>query len=527
MKNFLKTATVACAVLALGTGQTLTALANHLPKDDLVITDEYTVEQIVEQKFGKGDYTYEKLSSFTDPDRFILVEGDSCYLIYDNQLNNFMEYSTENNSPYKDVDMSTKKVYYSPTYYFYKIGDRIFDLYDDSEVDIEDINLYKMSEENLKESILQSKAANASLKRSSSLLTSENNGPKFIKNSFYFENLRYNKGTNTNSVYPNSCSYVALEMFMSYYDTFYNDNVIDEKYDVTEIKSFSDYYSINIKDFLHSPGIDDNFHSFLINYGQTHGYSCFNNKNCISITNMIKVMNELLNPKNLSFTANTSYNSSNTLKLCKDAVDADSPFIVWFQGNGSDGERDHDVVGFGYSGDGIYVNYGWKNSRYNICIYGYTLKQVMYINFESEHSCSNNYHWTVNGITGTICPCGKKVCNHGSKKLYKYDDTYHKLGCLVCGGDYTLINHSYVTEGEYKTCSDCGHRIHTNHRFTYTPIFGGKYHWARCRCGYENREPCMGYASVFDPTVKCNKCGQTVTSEFKMEDENQPSFIIK
>lgn len=80
MKNFLKTATVACAVLALGTGQTLTALTNHLPKDDLVITDEYTVEQVVEQKLGKGTYTYEKLSSFTDPDRFILVEGDSCYL---------------------------------------------------------------------------------------------------------------------------------------------------------------------------------------------------------------------------------------------------------------------------------------------------------------------------------------------------------------------------------------------------------------------------------------------------------------
>ena len=139
-------------------------------------------------------------------------------------------------------------------------------------------------------------------------------------------------------------------------------------------------------------------------------------------------------------------------EYCKSVIASNNPILLHIFGT----DLNHAVVGYGYEADGIHVNYGWKNSKFNTCISKYTIERALYINIDSKHNCSNNYHWTVNGITGTICPCGKKVCNHGSKKLYKYDDTYHKLGCLVCGGDYTLINHSYVTDGEYKTCRTVG-----------------------------------------------------------------------
>ena len=344
----------------------------------------------------------------------------------------------------------------------------------------------------------------------------------YIKNSYYFENLRNNKGSNIKDTqYSGSCSYVAVEMLLSYYDSIQNDNIIDEKFDVTSQSSFLDYSSIAPTVYIQSPGVDDNFHDYMINFGRSLGYTS-NSGVSISLSNMPNLIKEYLQTKNILVTPYLS-SVKPSEEYCKSVIASNNPILLHIFGT----DLNHAVVGYGYETDGIHVNYGWKNSNFNTCISKYTIARALYINIDSKHNCSNNYHWTVNGITGTICPCGKKVCNHGSKKLYKYDDTYHKLGCLVCGGDYTLINHSYVTNGEYKTCSDCGHRIHTNHRFIYTPIFGGKYHWARCRCGYENREPCMGYASVFDPTVKCNKCGQTVTSGFKTEDENQPSFIIK
>ena len=121
MKNFLKTVVVGCTLFGLCIGQTGIVFAETVDDKLSIAVTDYTVEQVVEQKLGKGTYTYEKLSSFTDPDRFILVEGDSCYLIYDNQLKDFLEYSEYENSAYFDLDNSCEKIYYSPTFIIIKI----------------------------------------------------------------------------------------------------------------------------------------------------------------------------------------------------------------------------------------------------------------------------------------------------------------------------------------------------------------------------------------------------------------------
>ncbi len=529
MKNFLKATTIGCTLLALFAGQNKVAFASSISEDNLVITDGYTVEQIVEQTLGKGNYTYEKLSSFSDPDRFILVEGDNCYLIYDNQLKDFLEFSTECNSVYYDLDKSVEKVYYSPTYYFYKSKDSICDIHEQNVLSKSEISDFISSEAVLLDSYLQQKKIKAE-----TLQVSPNPPiPVRITNDFYFRNLDVNFGSNTGKLFTGSCGYVALEMVLSYYDNIRNDNVISENFDIGSYHTFTDLDSIHIGSYTSSPGVDNNFHSYLINLGKGLALT-EQNENSISINGMSTLMNYYFN--NIIGLRHTGYGTglfTNVPDFCRSAIAYDSPVIIQIKGIDAtvdNRELNHAVVGYEYDSNGIYVHFGWKSTYRDythICISNYTLADAYYFNINAEnHVCSNNYIFNLNGCTGNVCACSSIICNHEVKSFVNISYDSHKANCSGCGKE-TFLSHNYLISGNNKICSDCGRETHLTHNYTYTPIFGGKYHWARCRCGYENREPCMGFASAFDPTVKCNKCGQTVTSGFKMEDENQPSFIIK
>lgn len=69
----------------------------------------------------------------------------------------------------------------------------------------------------------------------------------------YFKNLKNNKITN----YLGVCGYTALGMFLSFYDTYWNDDFIEEKYESD--KTLITSTNFNNKDFKYeSPGIIDN-----------------------------------------------------------------------------------------------------------------------------------------------------------------------------------------------------------------------------------------------------------------------------
>lgn len=94
-----------------------------------------------------------------------------------------------------------------------------------------------------------------------------------INNAFYFENLSNNFGDNING----SCGYIAISMLLSYYNEFYDQSIIPEtitynnnEQDVSIFKS--DFYNKSYdREYdiskMESPGANDNFHNFLIEYG--------------------------------------------------------------------------------------------------------------------------------------------------------------------------------------------------------------------------------------------------------------------
>lgn len=113
----------------------------------------------------------------------------------------------------------------------------------------------------------------------------DNDDPIFQTNkylSYYFYNLNENFGNNE----VGSCGYVAMAMLLSFYDTFWDDNIIDERFDKIESLDTS-----NLSNTLVSPGIkkdnpnnvspssvyynemqylssNDYFHPFLICYAE-------------------------------------------------------------------------------------------------------------------------------------------------------------------------------------------------------------------------------------------------------------------
>lgn len=97
-----------------------------------------------------------------------------------------------------------------------------------------------------------------------------------VENDFYFENLNLNFGDNVFG----SCAYVSMAMILSYYNEFYDQSIIPEvlsyttnEYTNSILKSNSYNYSYDNKyniSQMESPGANDNFHNFLIEYGSKY-----------------------------------------------------------------------------------------------------------------------------------------------------------------------------------------------------------------------------------------------------------------
>lgn len=65
---------------------------------------------------------------------------------------------------------------------------------------------------------------------------------------YYFSNLKHNYGYNVKG----SCTYIAFNMLLSFYDTYWDDSYIPENYDMNTILP-SNNFDINVIDSVESP----------------------------------------------------------------------------------------------------------------------------------------------------------------------------------------------------------------------------------------------------------------------------------
>ena len=140
---------------------------------------------------------------------------------------------------------------------------------------------------------------------------------------------------------------------------------------------------------------------------------------------------------------------SDYVSFCKTAIDNDCPVIIQITGcdaSISTDDINHAVVGYGYDSTGIIVHFGLRNFPYYVNINNYTISHAMYVDITDSHVCSDNYEWSANGCTGTVCPCGIKTCNHENVTYENYTSAYHNVNCANCDYSYTEEHDIYVQD---------------------------------------------------------------------------------
>lgn len=422
----------------------------------------HLLASIVEENLSTVDYSYEVISSFNSPNRYVLVElEDQGYLIYDRYFQDYCEYSLDSPSPYTEA--LGKKIYFGPTYYFTETDNLYYDVFSQeviSEVVIkafkkqELININNFTKE-------KAKCEYEALQNKNVIMSSVN-----TINTDYFRNLNNNIGTNTTNLFSGSCAFVAYGIILSYYDSNINDRYISETFDVIANQEFDSLSEVNMSSYTESPGIFGGlggFHNFLLVNADRLGIIDIAAGDFSSNFSGVSELNEWyaadigisITPKKKTLGTKNSF-----IQYAKDAIDSGYP--VYISITGGDGtlmspDGRHAVVGYDYNSQGIFVHFGHRN-RTRINIKDFTINYVGYFEVSTYHSHSYNYKYSVGSQEGYICSCNHKhTCTNFSYYVSAtHPATKHKKICLQCN-ESIEEKHQWVHYPDFTVCSLCGY----------------------------------------------------------------------
>lgn len=379
-----------------------------LENQDLIRIAEYSNKEIVVDSNGEieieGTNYILDLFTIEGENRYICFDFDDSFLIYDKKEDNVEEFKITQNNPY---DL------YKQNFCFYV---------EDNEIIrygiVDETSYYSILDKKyLDEIIISNSIDNSS--ETGSWLTFENYGEntKKIDNYFYFEKLHDMHGSNTDG----TCAIVAIQILLGYYDTFYNDYIIPENFDVvsSEVQS-------SIVLFEQSPGTNDSFHDYLIEYANSNEIS--SNGIGMDIYQEKDLTVNYLANRNIDYGykwvegnwADTTSNAASN--HVKEAIDAGRPIFI--------GGAGHATVAYAYDDNYVYVHSGWGDIRrtpwstYNTDLLdfwgGPHTVDITYIN---NHYHSDNYYSS--NLEKYICPCGMSFNEQTVLPSdYKYEEQY-------------------------------------------------------------------------------------------------------
>lgn len=336
----------------------------------------------------------------------------------------------------------------------------------------------------------------------------------------YYDNLTENLGNN----YKGSCGYVAVGMLLSYYDTYINDSIIPDSYDIE-----GEGISNNLIAWRDSPGvlkdIIDNgysltasdyyniiknqsgysFHAKLITIGHGWGYYNYFSDNPAGTTfGMIMAVLESYLKLYRGYN-NTEYSLDYAYELIAsednsvrdfviENIQSGKPVLLGVQGIKANNEKEgHVVIAYDYDEitDQIYCHFGWGADKTHITpeSEGLTLyKAALALDFYLPYSHAYNYIENKGQSNEkSYCSCDffchpEHICRHYTE----YDNNYHKY---MCGCSEELFEHnlscSYFDDFNHiKSCADCGYTQTETHDYTHGYEYIGAYeHREYCECG--------------------------------------------
>ena len=365
----------------------------------------------------------------------------------------------------------------------------------------------------------------------------------------YYDNLTYNFGMN----YKGSCGYVGIGMLLSYYDTFLDDSIIPEQYDIV-----SNGYDGNMILRRNSPGIfrdaiiDPNtdsgiygyllsaadyysyvnanssfsLHSKLIMLGAQYGYYNFSNNDSPASTNFyirLNIINKYFEDvlgfdsddyslEYLSYT-NSSNQSDDVREFAISKVQNNQPVLLSIGGDNGG----HVVVAYDYDEetDKLYCHFGWGANKTHVTIEseGFCLyKSALVINFTRTHTHTNNYGVTKisNNIPTTNYYCFESsnltIVNHSYIYNYiPYSGLVHRAYCKC--GEYKSEMHNMVSG----MCLQCHYLNNHTHSYDSWKYYNYAYHIEVCECGEIGEEigaHVIRSSELIDFKAPCLICGQ-------------------
>ena len=292
----------------------------------------------------------------------------------------------------------------------------------------------------------------------------------------YFYNLRDKFGYNEFG----SCGYVGIGMLLTYYDSYWNDNLVPDNLEAKTDLLTQDQYT-----YAPSPGSNEfpigknhtssdyinilssftniSLHANLINIGQSFSYPL-----SISLPNIKTVLDEYisLNSNIIDAEWDTLLVENGTTYEKRQEIisylNNDIPVLVGITGN-----NNHVVIAYDYDSatDTIYAHYGRRNldkedENGNLVITNYHHEDLFglghlfiggYIVFtpNGAHVHTDNYHIA----TGTICTC--QFPNHQHKFQYTKKNMSQHIKACYCG-ETSTVSHRFTISGLSYKCVDCG-----------------------------------------------------------------------
>lgn len=226
----------------------------------------------------------------------------------------------------------------------------------------------------------------------------------FCKYSYYFDNLSISKyGKNING----TCCIVSMQILMGYYDSIYEEELVEDKYDNPSIERRK-----KCSEFVYSPGTKgDEFHRHLINLFDNYlGKNLEKDKSMFS-TDQFKLIEHYVGAvRNLSFSCLTCEGNWNDIfqgkqfKIAQEGIKAGRPVIV--------NNKNHSMLGFAYDDNYIYCMSGWYSKQivrlkwddFNGDIFSNyaAVYDLVLESFKEHKTCTNSY---INRETGeSLCP---------------------------------------------------------------------------------------------------------------------------
>lgn len=316
--------------------------------------------------------------------------------------------------------------------------------------------------------------------------------PNFLTS--YFSNLVDNMGDNK----IGTCGYIALEMLLSYYDTYLNDDIIPEIYDAP-----SEGDDFNLVDRHVSPGtisdreVKDNYKDLsdedYINY-MINNYA-----------------SKYLHSKLLSI--GIGLGKSSSLPIL-DMVSVAQYYLTDFLDFNS---SDFNIVTYS---DAFLL--GIRNFIINRISLGYPVLVEAYKNdFVTGHvAVAHDY----DPLTGDIFVNYGHRYEGSTRKTLESDGYIFYLRAMVIEWNFDNSNRGYnykVGNQSYRYDNLLlEHRHHSNSSLTYSYIVDDiNHHNVYCSCGYSGIESHGNFYSNFpNPTVTCGLCGYNLMN---IEEEHE------